>query len=152
MKRFLVALVFLLGCAFGAQKVEITADEIFADERVQVSTLTGNVVVNKGSFDRLNADKVVINVDASRQPLKYTATGDVKFQILLSGKHYNGSCGKLIYEPQKQLYTFEERVVLREIETNRVVNAQKITADQAKGVYQAHNKKAPVRLIFEVQN
>lgn len=135
-----------------AQKLEVFADEIFADEGAQTSVLTGNVRVKKGDFDELTAKKIVINVNERREPQKYTATGNVEFRIMLGEQRYDGTCERLTYEPARQFYTFETAVFLREIGTRRTISAEKIIADQLRGTYNASNKKSPVKITFELEN
>ncbi len=154
-KRALGGLAVVLFCVSLAfcevEKVSIVAEQFYANEGKQISRLTGNVEVKKGKFDELKADVIVINLDKNRQPVRYTASGKVKFKILLNEKKYNGSCGTLTYVPATKVYTLEKDVVLNEIDAKRSVTAEKIVADQLKGVYRTENSKAPVRMNFELE-
>ncbi len=151
--KHVTALLFLVlsTCAF-AENVEVTAEKFFADEKKKVSIFEGKVNVKKGS-DTLNAQKVVIEFDDKKQPLRYIATGDAKVNMKMSGKKYYGEAEKMTYEPSKNLYTLEKKAFLHEIETDKKVYGDYIRADQNSGQYEVDGKgKAPVKFIFKLED
>ncbi|MBQ9292451.1 MAG: lipopolysaccharide transport periplasmic protein LptA [Campylobacter sp.] len=139
-----------------SEKVEVTADEFFADEVKQISILTGNVTIKKGDYDTLKSDKLTITFDKNRQPTKYTATGNANFKILLNGKHYDGKGGVLTYTPTNETYTLENSAYLHESESKKEVFGDKIVVNREKGTYEVKSgsgaEKKPIRLIFQVKD
>lgn len=152
------AVAFILASLFAnaSEKVEVTADEFFADEVKQISILTGNVTIKKGDYDTLKSDKLTITFDKNRQPTKYTATGNANFKILLNGKHYDGKGGVLTYTPTNETYTLENSAYLHESESKKEVFGDKIVVNRTKGTYEVKSgsgaEKKPIRLIFQVED
>ena len=155
-KFYALAFIFAGLIANANQKVEVTADEFFADEVKQISHLTGNVVVKKGDYDTLRSDKLTITFDKNKQPTKYTAIGNANFKILLNDKHYDGKGGVLTYTPANETYTLENNAYLHESETKKEVFGDKIVVNREKGTYEVKsgsgNEKKPIRLIFQVED
>lgn len=148
-----IALLFCLVFALQAEQVEVTGDDFFADEKALVSDLKGNVVIKKGSYDTLTSDNVKIYFDANKQPIKYVATGNAKFKVLLNEKNYDGSGKELIYEPAKSQYTLKGDAYLHEVQTDKKVYGDQITVNQLKGTYQVESKdKKPVKFIFQIED
>lgn len=150
-KRIIIFL-FLGISLLNAQKVEVKADNIFINEKLLFSELTGNVSVKKGNTDSLTSKKLNIYFDKNKQPLKYVAQGNAKFKGLLDGKHYEGKAQKIIYEPQNSKYTLIGDAFIREIDTDKRVYGNKINVDEVKGTYEVEgDNKKPVRLIFDIE-
>jgi len=148
--RLLVAICGIVAI-LNAETVEVVADQFFADEQKQVTEFTGHVIVTK-SQDKLVANKVVINFDNKKQPLKYIATGDVKVDLVMKEKKYFGSAQKMIYDPIKDQYTLENNAFLYEKVTNKKVYGSKIWVDQITGKYKVDSDgKKPVKFIFNVE-
>jgi len=143
----LIGLVSILS----AETVEIVADKFYADEKKQISEFIGNVVVTK-SKDKLVANKVVINFDKNRQPLKYTATGNATIDMVLNENIYFGKADKMIYNPIKDEYILIKNAFLHEKVTNKKVYGDKIFINQATGRYEVEsNGEQPVKFIFKVK-
>ena len=135
-----------------AAEVEVTADKFFADENKKISIFEGHVVVIKEG-DKLTANKIVIELDNKKQPLRYIATGDAKGNLTMNQKKYYGEAEKMTYEPNKSLYTLEKKAFLHEIETDKKVYGDFIRVDQISGQYQVDGKgSAPVKFIFKVED
>ncbi|QOQ87358.1 LptA/OstA family protein [Campylobacter corcagiensis] len=141
-----------------AEKVEVTADNFFADEVKLISVLTGNVHVKKGSYDTLDSNKITIYFDKNKQPIKYEATDNARFKILINESHYNGKGDKLTYIPAEDKYILTGNAWIEEVETKREVFGDIITISQLDGKYEvdsfrdSKNKdKKPARLIFHVE-
>jgi lipopolysaccharide export system protein LptA len=134
-----------------AETVEVVADKFFADEVKQVTEFTGHVIVTK-SKDKLVANKVTINFDDKKQPLKYIATGDVKIDLIMEEKEYFGSAETMIYDPIKDQYTLIENAFLHEKITNKKVYGDRIWVDQTTGRYEVDSDgDKPVKFIFKVE-
>lgn len=134
-----------------AQMVEVTADKFYADEIKQITEFKGNVIITKGK-DKLVAKKVIITFDKARQPLRYTASGDAKIDMVISDKIYFGKAQTMIYDPIKDQYTLKKNAFLHEKLTNKKVYGDKIFINQATGRYEVKSDgKKPVKFIFKVE-
>jgi lipopolysaccharide export system protein LptA len=143
----IVASVLLLNAA----NVEVIADKFFADEKLNISVFTGNVTVTKQS-DKLVADKVVIDFDEQRKPLKYTATGSAEINMTIEDKKYFASSDTMIYDPVNSQYTLIKNAFLHEIMTDKKVYGDRIWVNQLTGRYEVDSDgKKPVKLIFQVE-
>lgn len=149
MKSLLVVLGLV--SVLSAEMVEVVADKFYADEIKQITEFKGNVIVTKGK-DKLVAKKVVINFDKNRQPLKYTATGDAKIDMMMNEKIYFGEAKIMIYDPIKEQYTLIKDAFLHEKVTNKKVYGDKIFVNQKTGRYEVESDgKKPVKFIFKVE-
>lgn len=143
----LSASVLLLNAA----NVEVVAEKFFADERKQLSVFSGNVIVTKEK-DKLVADKVVIDFDNKRQPIKYTATGNAKINMMIDDKKYFASADTMVYDPVNSNYTLLKNAFLHEIVTDKKVYGDRIWVDQLSGRYEVDSDgKKPVKFIFKVE-
>ncbi|QKG28962.1 lipopolysaccharide transport periplasmic protein LptA [Campylobacter sp. RM16187] len=150
-KKIILAFVFSI-LPLVAQNVEVTADDFFADENKFISELSGNVSVKKGK-DILTADKVVIHFDKNRNPIKYVATGNAKFKVLIKDKNYNGSGNELVYELKSNLYTINGSGFLHEVDSDKRVYGEKISVNQNSGTYSVNSgNKKPVKFVFQVED
>ncbi len=148
----LLITIFLTCMIANAANVEIVAKKFFADEVKQISVFTGDVVVTKEK-DRLVAQSVTINFDAKRQPLKYTATGDAKADMIVNDKKYFASSDKMIYDPIKNEYELIGNAFLHEIITDKKVYGDKIFVNQTTGRYEVDSSgNKPVKFIFKVED
>lgn len=148
-----IILFFLFSVFANAETVNVTADNFFADENKLISILTGNVVLKKGDYDTLKADKLTIYFDKEKNPIKYVATGNTSFNAILKDKHYDGKGDILTYEPGKEIYTLEKNAYLHEKETKKEVFGDKIIVDRAKTTYEVKSiSKKPIKLIFEIED
>lgn len=157
--RRLVFLALFFTASLFAEKVEVTADNFFADEIKLVSVLTGNVHVKKGSYDTLDSNKITIYFNKDKQPTKYEATDNARFKILINESHYNGKGDKLTYIPAEDKYILSGNAWIEEVETKREVFGDIITISQLDGKYEVdsfrdskNQDKKPARLIFHVED
>ncbi len=135
-----------------ASEVQITANKFMADETKGISVFTGSVHVVRGADD-LKADKVVINFDKNKQPIKYTATGHAEVKMNINKKRYLGKGGILIYEPKLLTYIIKNNAFLHEIDTDKKVYGDTILVNQAKGYYEVDSQKnKPVKFIFQIKD
>lgn len=150
--RAFVAVAMIYSFSY-ANQVEVSADSFYADEKVGLGELVGNVLIKKGKSDTLTANRVKIYFDKNRKPQKYEAISDAKFSILLDGKKYNGSGNLLTYEPKGQIYTLKGSSFLHEVDSDKKIFGDEIIVDQLKGVYSVKSKdKKPVKFIFQVED
>ncbi|MDD3324094.1 MAG: lipopolysaccharide transport periplasmic protein LptA [Sulfurospirillaceae bacterium] len=146
---FLLASVLAMGAT---SQVEITADKFSADEAKKISVFEGNVKVTKEK-DKLTAKKIVIDFDDKKQPLKYTATGDAKINMIMNNKRYYAEAEKLVYDPIANKYTLEKKAFMHEIDTDKKVYGDFVSIDQKTGRYEVDGKQGtPVKFIFKVED
>lgn len=127
MKLLILIACFGVSLMYAAQ-VEVTADKFFADEKKQISVFEGNVVVIKEA-DKLTANKVTIEFDAKKQPLRYIATGNAKGNITMNAKKYYGEAEKMTYEPPKAFIPWRKKhscMKLKQIKKSMVILLERI--------------------------
>ena len=152
MKYFKCAALCMLATFLHAANVEVTADKFFADETKRISVFTGNVKVLKES-DKLTANKVTIDFDAKKQPIRYVALGDAKVNMTMNAKKYYGEAEKMTYEPGSSTYILEKKAFLHDLETDKKVYGDYIRVEQLNGHYVVDGKNGtPVKFIFKVED
>jgi len=150
--KYLIVLLCCASYALFAAEVQVTADKFFADENKKISIFEGNVKVVKES-DQITANKITIEFDDKRQPLRYIATGNAKGNLTMNNKKYYGEAEKMTYEPNKSLYTLEKKGFLHELETDKKVYGDFIRVNQLSGHYEVDGKGVtPVKFIFKVED
>lgn len=148
--KFLWALLITV-VYLSAEEVQVVADKFFADEKQQITVFSGNVVVTKGQ-DKLVANKVIIDFDKKKQPLKYTAIGNAQINMVLNDKNYFGKASTMIYDPIKSQYTLLDKAFLHEKVTDKKVYGDRIWVDQISGRYEVDSSGSkPVKFIFKVE-
>ncbi|NLY04287.1 MAG: lipopolysaccharide transport periplasmic protein LptA [Campylobacter sp.] len=153
-----LTLSLLIVAPLFAEQVEVTADNFFADELKHISVLTGNVHVKKGAFDTLDSQKITIHFNDNRQPVKYVATENARFNILINKSHYNGKGNELVYLPASNQYILTGDAWIEEVESKREVFGNIITINQSSGKYEVESfknsqnqEKKPAKLIFHIE-
>ena len=122
----LCCLLFLNICVFGASaQLEVSANAIQSDLKKGETILTGNVIVIKDE-DKLWADKVVIEINKKNQPLKYTATGNVRFYAKMPNKEVNGRAKKAMYDVQKDEYRLIDNAMVEESNKHNIIRGNLI--------------------------
>lgn len=138
-------------------KLIIDAKNFEANDAKGISIFTGNVKLTKAK-DLLLADKLEVYMSPKvegkkRLPLKYIATGKVKFEIVSNGKEYSGKGDKVIYNPSKQQYTIIGNGFLKEKVEDRKLYGDKIYINQVTGEARVSGTaKKPVRFILNVES
>lgn len=157
-KKRIMKFLLILTLPLFAEQVEVTADNFLADEIKLESILTGNVYVKKGAYDTLESDKIVIYFNEKKEPIKYVATGNARFKILINKSHYNGKGNELTYLPLEDKYILTGNAWIEEVETKREVFGDIITVNQLNGKYEVDSfrdrktpEKKPARLIFQIE-
>ena len=156
--KFLIGLFLSFTFLFSqSDKLIIDANNFETNDEKGLSVFTGNVKL-KISKDKLSSDKLEIYVKPnskgkSKKPLKYIATGNVKFTIFSEDKKYMGKGNKIIYNPSKKEYTILGNGYLKELGKNRELFGEKIFINQLTGdakVSGSENK--PVRFILNIES
>jgi len=153
MMKQLTLFATLLTLTLGAQELKVISDNFKGDQPKGVSIFTGNVKVTKG-LDELNATKVTIYTDASRNPVKYIAEGSVSFYIVTElGEKYRGVSQKAIYIPNESEYQFYQKVDLIRIDDYRRVKGDKVVVNTKQGNASADSAGGdPVVMIFTLED
>jgi lipopolysaccharide export system protein LptA len=149
MRYIVLITLFLIGSLFG-ETVEVTADKFEANEKRQISILSGNVTIKKGR-DIIKTDKLVIRFDKKNRPVLYESEGRVDFDIRLDNEHYVGKANHLLYDPNNKLYKMSGDVKIKETINGRELIGESVTIDRSSGKSEIlGGKNRPVKFIFEV--
>lgn len=144
-------IIFLLGINFSlATQIEVKALNFYSDENKGESVLSGKVLVKRGD-DVLSSEKLIIFTDKNRKPIRYEATQEPKFEIMLKGKTYKGSGDKFIYNVADDSYVIDGNAFIHEIQSNKKLYGDMIIIDRKSGVYSVKSKdKNPARFVFDL--
>lgn len=150
MVRIILALCFISFFAL-ANQVEISAERFFADEKKGENVLSGNVVVKRDK-DVLHANKLLVITNKKRKAVKYIATGNARFEIVLQDKLYKGSGDELIYDVNNDSYEIIGNAFVEEIESKKKVIGEKITIDRKQEMYSViSSEQKPAKFVFELE-
>jgi len=152
MKKMMIT--FFIACLLlaKAQEVDIKADHFYADDITKVAYFEGNAVIQQGE-NFFRAEKVVVHFNKKRKATKYEAVGDVSFDLVEQGIHYEGRAGKIIYAPNDSKYYFEGDVYLNDLTNNRRISAERIELDLKTGLADIQGgPQRPVHFIFEIED
>lgn len=140
-----------------AEKLIIDAKKFEAYDAKGFSLFTGDVKLRKGK-DKLDSDELEVYMskkvkDKKREVLKYIATGNVSFEVVTVGKHYEGKGDKVIYNPKLLKYTIIGNGYLKEIVEDKTLYGEQIFIDQATGEANVKGtSKKPVRFILNIED
>ena len=149
MKKMLF--ILLIGSLLYAQKVEITADKLEANEKSRVSMLIGHVKIKKGK-DEIYAGRLKVKFDKKNKPSIYEADGGVKFHIITDTKEFKGRGQRLVYNPKTLKYEIMGYVIIEELNSNQKLYGEKISIDRISGkslIEGGDNR--PIKFIFDVK-
>ena len=134
-----------------SQELKIKADQFGGDEKSGVSVFDGNVNIVREN-DELNATKVTVYTDATHQPKKYIAQGNVSFHIeTKEGSLYKGVAQKVIYMPSVKEYHFFTDVHLKQLNEKKEIIGDEVVLKTIEGkAYAKGAKKEPVIMIFKI--
>ena len=129
--RIFIILIALIGF-LNSEEIEVQADDFSADEAKKVAILNGHVkIIKNGGW--IKADKLIIDFNKKRKPIRYTATGHVKFDVKVKKSRYKGKSKEIIYEPQKKRYIFNDDVYLEDMTLKRKIFANRVFVDELSG-------------------
>ena len=135
-----------------AEKVEITSDDMYAQNIQKEVHFNGNVKI-KQLENWIHADKVIVYFNENNETNKYEALGKVKFEFKDSKNQYKGKSDTLVYLPIKSKYILTGKSEIDDIENKRHINGDKITLDMISGDAKVvGNNKKPVKFIFDMEN
>lgn len=113
-------------CAVANSELKVQAKSVESDLKKGQTVLSGEVIVTKGE-DTLWADKVVVETNKKNEPLKYTATGNVRFYAKMPDKQMKGRAKKAIYDVKKDEYQLIDNAIIEEIGKNNTIKGNIIT-------------------------
>ncbi len=154
---FLISITFYLLYA-SENKLIIDANRFKADDKAGLSVFTGKVKVYRMG-DILKADKLEIFIQKNSlkvkkrkvKPLKYVASGHVRFDIKTKGKEYTGKGNTLTYNPKLLIYTIIGNCMLKQDAQNKTLYGDKITINQTTGEAKVEgSENKPVRFIMNL--
>ncbi|MCK9162236.1 MAG: lipopolysaccharide transport periplasmic protein LptA [Arcobacter butzleri] len=154
--KYLILFFILCSTLFADNQLIIDSNFFEADDQKGVAIFTGNVKVTKIE-DKLNCDKLVVNMIKDNQnqqtPEKYTATGNVDFNVYSNDKVYYGKGDTVIYEPFKNRYTIFGNGYLEEKTDGRILYGEEIYLDEITAQAKVVGKESkPVRFMMKLQD
>ena len=148
--RYIIA-IFLWVLTLNASNLEITADNFYHKDGDKKAEFQGHVIAKEGN-NLIKSDKIIIYLDKNNEAYKYEAIGKVYFEIKSSKKDVTGSCNKLIYLPEQEIYTLTGNVAMHDNLNKRDVYGDEVILDNKKKTSIAKsNGKKPVKFLFKVK-
>lgn len=150
MKRFYMCICLaMLNMLFAAKPdvIDIVAQNFKSVGKT--TTITGNVNIKKGK-DILFSDNVIVYTDNARKPIKYEATGNVRFTIVTNdNRELKGKANRLIYNVKKNEYRLYDNAFVEETGKPNVLHGDEIVLS-GNGDYAniVGKKQAPARVTF----
>lgn len=147
--RKIILFLFCVNLSF-ADQIKVEALSFYLDENTGKSILSGNVVVSHGK-DVLTSGELTIFTDRDQKPIRYEATKQPKFRIVLKDKIYEGSGDKFIYDALKDIYEIDGNAYINEIRTDKKLYGDRIIVDRRVNIYRVESKtKKPARFVFDL--
>lgn len=135
-----------------AQQVNISSDEMKANEENKTISFIGNAIV-KQNQNIIKADKIIVYFNDNNKTKEYKAINNVKFEFVNDTSHYKGVAQKVIYQPLKSIYTLKGNAKIDDIINKRVIKGDEIVLDMQTGNAKVKGSaKKPVKFIFEMEN
>ncbi|CAA6809148.1 MAG: Lipopolysaccharide export system protein LptA [uncultured Campylobacterales bacterium] len=132
MKKIIFLIVTTILSANSSLNIE--ADKFEANVKKLESKFVGNVYISKDN-NNIFADKVTVKLRNNKKPISYVAQKNVKINISMNGKKYEGNTDKLSYFVDSGIYRLEGNSKLKELNTTNVVTGDKIIIDTEHSVY-----------------
>ena len=147
----IVLLVLFTGLLF-AQKVDITADNMIAEDLKKEVHFIGNAKVVQGK-SWIHGDEIIVYFDENNETEKYEAIGLVTFEFIEEKSSYKGSADKVTYYPVKAQYILTGKAIIDDLINKRHVNGDEITLDMTTGNANVKgSKNKPVKFIFDMKD
>ncbi|ACM93437.1 cell envelope biogenesis protein YhbN [Nautilia profundicola AmH] len=150
MKKILFVLMFLFICV-NAEELKVTSKYFHYDMAKKESIFKGDVNATKGK-DNILADEMIIFFDKNKKPLKFIATGNVRFVISLDkNATYKGRSDILVYQLHNGNIILKGNAKIVKLETNESVKGNKIILNRfTKNAEVTGGEKKPVEIIIKV--
>jgi len=142
---FLIFLSFLLG-----QNLHIISKKFKFNSKVMQGVFTGDVNATE-NHNNILSQKMIIFFNKNKKPIKYVATGNVKFILDLDkNATYKGHCNKLIYNFKNyNIYLFGNALV-KKIQTGELASGEEIKINRKTKDISVIGNKKPVNIIIKV--
>jgi lipopolysaccharide export system protein LptA len=151
MKKSIAVLAGVVAILAGAE-LEITSQQFRFDPTKNISTFTGQVKAVQGK-DYIYCHQLTIYLNKKRKPVKYVASGNVKFRITLDPQDiYTGSGQKLIYKiPTGEIVLEGNGTIVNQVTGNRVSgDLIQLNRFSKKAVVKSAGNK-PVKMVIKVE-
>ena len=143
-------LLFLTEILF-AQKVDITADNMKAEDLKKEVHFIGNAKVKQGK-SWIHGNEIIVYFDENNETKQYVATGKVTFEFIQEKSSYKGHSNKVTYYPLKDKYILTGNAVIDDLVNKRHVNGDTIILDMKTGNANVKgSRKRPVKFIFDMK-
>ncbi len=147
---YLLTISLMLSC-LQAEELTISADSFSGNEKLGISVFEGNVKIKKG-FDELNATRVEVLLNSQKQPVKYTAQGDVSIKLKTDeGSVFSGVAQKVIFLPIEQEYRFYQDVELKQLDELKQISGDEVVVNIKNSTATAKGDgKKPIMMVFDL--
>ena len=144
--------MILISIWVNAQTVDITSDEMKANQEKKEISFIGNAkVVQDKSY--IYANKIVVYFSDDNKTKQYDAIDNVHFEFVNETSHYKGYANKLTYMPMQEKYILIGNAKIDDLINKRVIKGDKITLDTKSGNASVKgSRKKPVKFIFETES
>lgn len=157
LKKILMVFLLVSVALFANEQNRLTIDAInfSADDKKNLIVFNGDVKMKRVQ-DKLNADKLVVNLKENKktnkkEPIKYTATGKVYLEILTAEKHFICKGDKVVYNPLKNQYIITGNGYAEDKKDAKKLYGDKIYINTISGEAKVDgSKKKPIRFIMQL--
>jgi len=145
-----ILLSLLLSIALYAEKVEITAKQMRAENIKKEIHFMGEVSI-KQAQDWLKAQEVIVYFDENNQTKRYEALGSVTFEFKNVEHHYVGHANSATFQTQKSLYILQGDAMIDDKINESHLNGEEILLNMKSGKASVKSsKQKPVKFIIEM--
>ena len=155
--KFILAICLLLVSLYAENNyLNIDAKSFEANEKENFIHFNGDVKMTKNS-DYLKCQDLMIYTKKTKKnkqlPIKYEATKDVSFEIVLKKSILKGRGDKLVYYPLEKRYIIIGNAYLEDTKTDKKLSASKIYIDEKTGFTKIDGQKdKPVKFRLKLGN
>ncbi len=143
-------IIFIIAVFLTAQDLHIISKQFFYNSKSKISVFTGDVNATKGK-DNILSDKMKIYFDNNKKPVKYTASGHVKFILSFDeNSTYKGHCNKLIYNFKTYDVFLIGNAYIKKLETNESVSGNLIKINRKTKNVEVEGGGKPANIIIKV--
>jgi len=150
MKKIIFMISMML-VFINAEELKVTSKYFHYDMAKKESIFKGDVNATKGK-DNILADEMIIFFDKNKKPIKFIATGNVRFVISLDkNATYKGNSNMLVYQLHNGNIILKGNAQIVKLETNESVKGNKIVLNRfTKNAEVTGGEKKPVEIIIKV--
>jgi len=132
-----------------ANTLHIKSKEFYYDSTHLKSVFTGKVNVTHGK-DNILANKLIVYFNKKKKPIKFEATGSVKFVLNDVNTTYKGYCNKLVYNFLTTDIFLIGNAFVKKLQTNESIKGDFIKINRKNKTIEVKGKKKPVNIIIKV--